>query len=210
MYLTRLNPLKLFTKVKWSMVLLLWLGLQTTSYAVFVFSSFQTTRSMTMRVGSANSTIDRVTINVPGASIQPVATPVEGTSNGPTTTPIGGVEVRASAGYTNNTNTSLTNGLRLTVDSSVALTCVAGSGCGTNVMPFSAIGWTSYNHDTNYPTYDIQDGQFNNGTAQTLVSVTVSGASVYVSNILVFKYNTNTIYPAGQYTGRVTYTATIP
>lgn len=209
-YLNHKNKAVVLCLGKTVMVLGLWLGLISPSWALFTFSSFLSARTLTLQVGSPNSTIDRVTIDVSGSSIAPTATSVNGTSNGPTTTPAGGVEIRAYMGYTNNTNTSVTNAFRLTVNSSVGLSCVTGSGCGTTTIPFSAIGWTSYNHDPTYSTVDIQDNKFTGATAQSLTNIVASGGSLTMTNILVFKYNTTTIYPAGQYTGRVTYTATLP
>jgi len=38
----------------------------------------------------------------------------------------------------------------------------------------------------------------------------VTGGSIQMSNVLQFSYANSTLYPAGQYTGRVTYTAVIP
>lgn len=190
-----------------AITLMLWLGLANPSWALFTFSSFLSARRLTLQVGSTNSTIDRVTIDVPGSAISPNASTITGSSNGPSTTPAGGVEIRAYMGYT---SSATTNEFKLTVNSSTGLSCVAGSGCGSTIMPFSAIGWTSYNHDSTYPTFDIQDGQFNGSSAQTLANFYVIGGSVTMTNILVFHYNSATIYPAGQYTGRVTYTAALP
>lgn len=188
-------------------MLTLWLGFINPSWALFTFSSYLSARRLTLQVGSTDLTVDRVTIEVPGNAISPNSTLVSGNSNGPSTSPSGGVEIRAYMGYT---NTASSNEFRLTVDSSVGLTCVAGSGCGSTLMPFSTIGWTAYNNDSIYPTFDIQTGQFNGSNAQTLANFYVSGGSLTMTNVLVFHYNSTTIYPAGQYTGRVTYTAALP
>ena len=205
-YLKGLMP-PLFLVGHLAAIVTLWLGLVNPSWALFTFSAYLNTRRLTLQVGSTNSTIDRVTIDVPGNAISPNPSAVNGSSNGPSTTPAGGVEIRAYMGYT---NSAASNSFRLTVNSSTGLSCVSGSGCGSTIMPFSTIGWTSYNHDSIYPTFDIQDGQFNASSAQTLANFNVLGGSLTMTNILVFNYNSATIYPAGQYTGRVTYTATLP
>jgi hypothetical protein len=96
------------------------------------------------------------------------------------------------------------------------MTCVAGTGCGTTVIPFTTVSWTAYNHGT-FPTFDIQNGTFTGAANQTLADIPVgrgggrvNGGSVTMSNVLVFQYNNATLYPSGQYKGRVVYTASIP
>lgn len=179
------------------------------AHAVFTFTAFGSPRRIIMQVGSANTTVNNVTFNVNNASLFLNNTPVVGVpGNGtPATSPANGTEIRVTTRIpTTGGNTQVT----LSVDSSAGLTCVGGSGCGTTIIPFSTVSWTSYNHDATYPTYDIQDGTFNGSATQQLTNFYVSGASITMSNVLIFQYDNATLYPAGQYTGRVTYTATMP
>lgn len=177
--------------------------------AVFTFTAFGSPRRITLQVGSANTTVNSVTFDVNNAGLFLAPAPVTGTpGNGtPGTTPANGTEIRvttripASAGGARVT---------LTVDSSAGLTCVGGSGCGATVIPFNSVSWTSYNHDATFPTFDIQDGTFSGSATQPLTNFTVTGASVTMSNVLIYEYANATMYPAGQYRGRVTYTAAIP
>ena len=176
--------------------------------AVFTFSAYTPVRQITMRVGAAGATVNTVTFNVTGANIAPTPTAVIGTPDAatPATTPVGGTEVTLTAGLVSPGGQRVT----LNVNSSAGMSCVAGSGCGTTVIPMNTVSWTSYNHDVTYPTFDIQNGTFTGATNQQLTNYTVSGASVTMSNILIFQYNNATLYPSGQYRGRVIYTAAIP
>lgn len=184
-------------------------GVVADAHAVFTFTAFGTPRRIIMQVGSANTTVNNVTFNVNNATLFLNQTPVTGTpGNGtPATTPANGTEIRVTTRIPTNTA-----GVQvvLSVDSSAGLTCVGGSGCGATVIPFSTVSWTSYNHDTTYPTFDIQDGTFNGSATQQLTNFVVTGASITMSNVLIFQYDNATLYPFGQYTGRVTYTASMP
>lgn len=175
--------------------------------AVFTFSAYTPVRQITMRVGSAGATVNNVTFNVTGANISPTPVAVAGVPGGgaPVTSPVGGTEVTLTAGLVNPGGQRVT----LTVNSSAGMACVGGTGCGTTNIPFSTVSWTSYNHVT-FPTFDIQNGTFTGATNQSLTNYTVNGGSVTMSNVLIFQYNNATIYPSGQYTGRVIYTASIP
>lgn len=175
--------------------------------AVFTFTALGTPRRITMQVGSTNTTINNVTFNVTNAALFLNPTPVTGTpGNGtPATTPANGTEIRVTTRFPNS-GTSV----NLTVDSSAGLTCVGGTGCGTTGIPFNTVSWTSYNHDATYPTFDIQDGTFSGSASQPLTGFTVTGASITMSNVLIYQYSNSTLFPSGKYTGRVTYTATIP
>jgi hypothetical protein len=177
------------------------------AHAVFTFSAYTPVRQITMRVGAAGAVVNTVTFNVTGANVAPSPVAVTGTPDAgtPATTPVNGTEVTLTAGLVNPGGQRVT----LTVDSSAGMSCVAGSGCGTTAIPFSTVSWTSYNHVT-FPTFDIQNGTFTGATNQQLTNYTVGGGSLTMSNVLIFQYDNATLYPAGQYRGRVIYTATIP
>lgn len=179
------------------------------AHAVFTFTAFGSPRRIIMQVGSANTTVNNVTFNVTNATLFLNPTPVTGVpGNGtPATTPANGTEIRVTTRIPTNTGGRQ---VILSVNSSAGLTCVGGSGCGTTVIPFSTIRWTSYNKDTAFPGFDIQDGAFNGSATQQLTNFSVTGGSVTMSNVLIFEYDNATLYPFGQYTGRVTYTASMP
>ena len=162
-------------------------------------------RSITMRVGSAIANdINTVTFDVQNANVSPNPTAVTGVPSAGSSSTAGRVTILVQTKNGNNTP------LRVTANSAAGLTCVSGSGCGTTIIPFSTISWTSYNKDTTYPTLDFQSGTFTGGATQQLISVTLVNVSVIIANELVFSYSNTTLYPAGQYRGRVAYTATMP
>ncbi|MEZ5537018.1 MAG: hypothetical protein R3F02_15525 [Thiolinea sp.] len=173
-------------------------------WAVFIFAPLQNRRSLALQVGSAGNTVNTVVFDVSGMTLAPNSVPVTGISDGPNTTPAGGVEVTLEAGLFAQTQ------VILTVDSSAGLSCVGGSGCGSTIIPFNTVSWTSFNNDATYPTFDIQDGVFTGGSSQTLTNYYVNGGSVTMSNVLLFEYDNATLYPSGQYQGRVTFTASMP
>jgi hypothetical protein len=177
--------------------------------AVFTFSDLTTKRSITMQVGSSQyGTINSVNFTVNNTAVSPNPVPVTGvpstTASTAATSPAGGTLVSLTAKMPGTTL------VLLNVDSAAGLSCVGGSGCGTTIIPFNTISWTSYNHDPTYPAFDIQDGTFNGSSSQNLTAYYVSGGSVSMSNVLIFQYANTMLYPAGQYTGRVTFTASMP
>ena len=167
-------------------------------------------RSITLQVGSPGGTIDNVVFDVTGTNVSPTPVPV----TNPAT-----VGFSITANRVTSTGTTVT----LTADSSAGLPCVAGTGCGTTVIPFNKISWTS---DSPAGTgLDIQDGTFDGGAAQPLASypnnvrvctfwlficVDYDYYDTNLQNNLRFTYANDVLYPAGQYRGRVTFTATMP
>lgn len=167
-----------------------------------------TPRRLTLQVGShLFGTVNTVSFDVSANKVSPDNTPIQGVPNSTTGTTATGVLFRVTSeiptvGF-NNTQT-----ITLTADSSVGLGCVSGSGCGTTIIPFSTISWTSDSAGSSVG--DITDGVFSGGATQTLLTASSINNGLRIENILVFTYANSTIYPAGQYTGRVTYTATLP
>lgn len=168
--------------------------------AVFTYSNVNVSRrSITLRVGSATpGAIDNVIFNVTGPNVGAGATA--------STTPGVFVQVIVSKP----TTSGAARAQSLTVDSSAGMACVAGSGCGSTVIPFTAISWVSTVQETGtYADWDVPSGTFNGGV-QTLYSNNVNvgfEGTMTVTNTLAFTYANTTIYPSGQYTGRVTFTA---
>ena len=76
---------------------------------------------------------------------------------------------------------------------------------GTNTLPFGNISWVSSGIGDATPT--IPSGTFVAGTSQTLLSIARNN---WFESCLQFNYANATVFPAGTFTGRVTYTLTSP
>lgn len=184
------------------------------AWAVFLLlpSDSDSPRQLVLRVGSDDSTVNKVTFDVSGEKVSPSPPPVTGqpSADTPPTSPSGGVEVVVRV-----TNSKWRGTIQLTADSSAGLACIPGSGCGTTIIPFNTISWVSHKKETGtYAGVDIQDGQFAGGASQGLVNYEFGfwnffNRSAEISNVLVFSYDNSTLYPAGQYLGRVTFTASL-
>lgn len=185
-------------------------GAVSQAWAVITLLPTGSPRQLIMRVGSANATVNKVVFDVLNANVSPNPVPVVGVpgSGAPATSPTGGVEVYVRT-RNQNQGGKFTN-LILTVDSSAGLACVGGSGCGATLIPFNTISWVSYDQDTTYVGFDIQNGRFDGSASQVLTNYWMDDVSVEMSNVLVFTYDNATLYPAGLYLGRVIYTATMP
>ena len=202
-----------FLKVASAAGALALLGASPDARAVFLFTPLGTQQSVTLRVGSANTTVNRVTFTVSNANVSPTPTAVTGVPSAgtPVTSPAGGVEIEVITRNPSRLFGQFT--MTLTADSSSNLACVAGTGCGTTIIPFSSVRWTSYNQQTGTGAgQDIQTDAFDGTVAQELASYTSTvflgfGNSVTMRNVLVFEYDNLTLYPAGRYLGRVVYTA---
>jgi hypothetical protein len=183
------------------------------AFAVLTTTPMVTTpRRLTVQVGSALfGTVNSVTFNVTSDKVSPNNVPIQGvpsnTSGTAATSIPNGVLVRVTSEIPI-TMVDTWQNVKFTVDASVGLSCVSSS-CGSTIIPFNTISWTS---DSTNPSagLDIPSGTFSGGTTQTLFWVGSKNAGIKVENVLVFTYSNSTLYPAGQYSGRVTYTATLP
>jgi len=206
---------KLSIKTKLVVGLFLSACLSEQAFAVLTTTSMVTTpRRLTLQVGSALfGTVNSVTFNVTSDKVSPNNTPIEGipsaTAGTAAASPTNGILIRLTSEIPTTMSNTWQN-VKLTVDSPVGLACISGTGCGSTVIPFSTISWTSYNHGTTAAGFDIGDGAFSGGSTQTLFWVGSYNSGLKMENTLVFTYANSTLYPAGQYTGRVTYTATLP
>ena len=165
--------------------------------AVFIDFPLNNPLRLTLRVGSPTG-VDVVNFGaISGANISPTPSAV-------TCAPLVDVEVSLQRpGF------STPNDVVLTANSVAGLVCVAGSGCGSTAIPFSDVCWVSTNKVTGGG--DIQDGCFTGSATQPLASfgrVLFNSRRMY--NTLRFTYANARVYPAGQYRGTVTYTATVP
>ena len=142
--------------------------------------------------GASNNTIDTVQFKVPGANVGD-GTAIAGLENGTTTTSLIDASARAPAA---NSRTAV-----WTVDSSQPLTCITPATCGGTTIPMTKFRWTSSGGN------EVASGSFNGSTNQNLFSFQNSR---YVYVYKTFYYINDEIVPAGQYSGRVVYTVSMP
>lgn len=179
---------------------------------VTLTQGYNGTRTLTMRVGTPTAgTIDTVQFDVensPSGNSRPTAASVNGN----------GIAIPASSGgVVIDMNMKVPSGnapqsMTTTVSSPVALTCLLG-GCGGATIPFSSISWVvTPTPSGQYAAIDWKNGTFVGGTAQQVLSFTLSGGAgiVDAQSTLNFSYANTTAYPAGTYSGTVTYTASLP
>ena len=166
--------------------------------AVFIDFDLNSPLQLRLRVGSPGNTVDTVSFPaISGANISPAPSAV-------TSTPLVEVELSLQRPIL-----STPNDVVLTVNSSAGMACVAGSGWGSTVIPFPGVGWAATNKVTGGG--DIQDGCFTGIASQQLARFgRVLFNSRRMNNTLRFTYANARVYPAGQYRGTVTYTATVP
>ena len=166
--------------------------------AVFINFDLNSPFQLRLRVGSTGNTVDTVSFPaISGANISPAPSAVTYAS-------LVDVEVSLQRPAIN-----FPNNVVLTVNSTAGMACVAGSGCGSTIIPFTDVCWVSTNKVAGGG--DIQDGCFTGSATQPLASfgwVLFSSRRMY--NTLRFTYANARVYPAGQYRGTVTYTATVP
>lgn len=177
------------------------------SRAVILTTFVSVTQGITLRVGSAGGTVDEVTFDVSNADVAPSPGAVTGGG-------VGAVLVTVTADKTGLFSPST---VTLTASSAAGLPCITVTTCASTVIPFSSIGWVSTNLDTGTNAgNDIQTGSFNGSASQQLAQFALptffqtlfQGSSrTQMSNTLTFSYANTTLYPAGSYQGRVTFTA---
>ena len=165
--------------------------------AVF-FTFDQGPRRISMRVGPPNTGVAEVAFTVSGANLSPTPTEVAAST--------GAVEIEATwqrPGFS-----ALLSTTEITVDSSAGLVCEVGSGCGSTVIPFTEVCWTT--SDPAPGGGDMVSGCFTGGATQSVGSIgVVLFASQGMRNTLNFRFRNARVYPAGIYRGRVTFTATL-
>jgi hypothetical protein len=152
--------------------------------AVITFEGPGAPAEVRIRVGAAAG-ITTVTHNVPATNVGD-GTPVAGSPNS--------ILIEASARRAGFWAALFTNFI-VSVDSSIPLSN------GTDTIPFTNISWTAQDED-------IPSGQFTGTPAQIILNPT--RAIWRVSDRHTFFYNNTQIVPSGTYTGRVTYTVSVP
>lgn len=169
--------------------------------------------AISLRVGSASG-VDTVAFHVTGnnAGLSPVAV---------TGTPAIDVSVTPIRPAS---SSSRARPVTLKVDSSLGLRCQSG-GCGTTIIPFDEISWVASNNSA-AEAGDIQSGRFNGTPNQQIASfnanATYCSLTVFVlclgytyqsraMNVtrMLFSYDNDVVYPAGNYKGTVRFTASM-
>jgi len=163
---------------------LLMLIFQPVAHAEITFNFWGAPAEVRIRVGAATG-ITTVTHNVPATQVGD-GTPVEGTPSS--------ILIEASARRAN-IFSALTTNFIVSVDSSTPLSN------GTDTIPFTSISWTAQGED-------IPSGNFTGSSAQVILPPT--RAFWLVRDWHTFFYNNTQIVPYGTYTGRVTYTVSVP
>ena len=171
--------------------------------------------TLIMRVGTPTAgVVDTVQFNVVNPTVGNSLTSAPSVSgNGVAiAASSGGVPISVIMRIPNNANNRR---FQMTVSSDAALTCVS-VGCGTTTIPFSTISWiaTPTPSGTN-SAIDFQSGTFVGGSTQSMNTFSTNqpvfrDAITDISSTLTFSYSNVTAYLAGNYSGRVTYTATLP
>lgn len=157
---------------------------QPLAHAEIVFNFWGAPAEVRIRVGAAAG-ITTVTHNVPATQVGG-GTPVAGTP--------GSILIEASARRASVFSAFLTNFI-VSADSSIPLSN------GTDTISFTNISWTAQDGD-------IPSGQFTGTPAQIILNPT--RALWLVRDWHTFYYNNTQIVPSGTYTGRVTYTVSVP
>lgn len=150
-----------------------------------------------------NGTINRVTVTVPAASLGGGTRPMT-TDSTVTASPYDGfvfcsIPSQVYVGGFYRTPGVAANAT-LTVTAPAALVNATG-----DTIPFSAVSWISGGNGD--ATATIPSGTFVGGAAQTLLSVTRNN---WFESCLQFNYANSQLVPAGTFTGRVSYTLSLP
>ncbi len=94
----------------------------------------------------------------------------------------------------------------LTANSTAGMTCTTPATCGTDVIPFTQIGWIN-TPPAAYNPATIAAGTFTGGAAQTIIVFQNSNQS---QDCLRFQYLNQNIVRQGTYQGDVIYTLAMP
>ena len=86
------------------------------------------------------------------------------------------------------------------------MSCTTAASCGSTTIPFDTVSWTVGNA-AKVDGGDVQPGQFDMSSAQPIARF---ASARQLKSTLLFRYANTTVYPAGTYTGRVTFTASMP
>ncbi len=96
----------------------------------------------------------------------------------------------------------------VSADSSGGMPCSTPATCGSTIIPLSKVSWVSGNATAPAGgVFDMQSGSFSGSAAQIVASFP---SRRRMQNNLTFKFANDVEYPAGTYSGVVTFTASMP
>lgn len=95
----------------------------------------------------------------------------------------------------------------VTANSAMGMSCTTAPSCGATTIPFDTVSWTVGSNAKADGGGDVQPGSFNMSAAQPIARFP---SARQLKSTLFFRYANATVYPAGTYTGRVTFTASMP
>jgi len=156
---------------------------QPIAHAEITFNFWGAPAEVRIRVGAATG-ITTVTHNVPATNVGD-GVPIAGTPSSIL------IEASARRPFSSVWSTNFI----VSADSSTPLSN------GTDTIPFTSISWTAQDED-------IPSGNFSGSPAQVILPPT--RAFWLVRDWHTFYYNNTQIVPYGTYTGRVTYTVSVP
>ena len=215
----RCNPQSAAATTRWRpLVVGLWLASVTASAWSFTTTITSGTRALYLQVGVGNvsggrydlggvpgdnPTVNNVTVTVPAASVGtgPVAMTTDSTVTASSWDGFNFCPALGSTVYVGGFFRAPNGGgsAVLTAQSPTSLTNGAGDS-----IPFNQISWVSSGAQD--PTPTIPSGTFTGGT-QNLYSMT---RNRWFESCFAFSFANSALLPAGNYTGRVTYTLTAP
>jgi hypothetical protein len=195
-------------------ILLMW-GSASYGYQVTITAG---TRSLYLQVGvgtltggtfnaggtpANNSTVNRVSVTVPAANLGAGTRPMT-TDSTVTASPYDGFTFCTvpSQVYVGGFYRTPGTGAAATLSATAPTALVNASG---DTIPFNAVSWISGGIGDNPAT--IPSGTFVGGAAQTLFNVTGNN---WFESCLQFNYANSQLVPAGTFSGRVTYTLSLP
>lgn len=199
-------------RLRVALAFVLWCSVSEPALAVITTTLFylSSTRSLSLQVGKPTG-VDNVRFDVGGVvgNSQAYAAPVSGSglpmfpSN-----QSGGILFRVFMQLP--LDAVLTRQQVITTVSNPAYLVCIEANCAGYAIPFQSIAWTVAPASTF--SGDIQDGTFvSGGGTHTLINYSAAfGSTVEFKSTLNFSYANTTIYPAGTYTGTVTYTTSLP
>jgi hypothetical protein len=99
----------------------------------------------------------------------------------------------------------------VTADSSAGMSCITPVSCGNITIPFDTVSWsvggTQKSGGDGVNGAGLRSGTFSASAVQPIARFS---SDTRLQSTLFFRYANVTVYPAGRYSGRVTFTASMP
>jgi hypothetical protein len=166
-------------------------------------SYLQPQHSVRLRVGSPSGVVDSVGFTIPGDTVGSGKAILQDVSPGANAALVQ-VEIQAR---------TMNPGDRTVL---VTVTTPSGlchsAGCTAAIIPMTEIAWTSLNVQTGGADGNTAQGGIDSGVfaATTTTTLLTFPSGQRAINSLQFRFLNTTLFPAGTYSGRVTFTASMP